>query len=259
MRKLTFLIMIIFALTSFSTLSFAEKKQKIVKEVNDPTFKGNVKAAEHYQNGNNAFRKGDYQKAISEYQASLQLIPDNYKVLYAMGLAYKKMNNLPKAVDFFQQAAEKNPQYEKAFSQLGATYLVMKKFKLSYDNYKKASELKPKDYRNFYGMAKAAYFMNKYNDAIENFKKVLSLRVPSGRKRKVYELLIRTYLDANKYSAVISTYEEYPANKRNKRATFYYGEALYRVGKKKQSLKVFQKLGSFPGARQWVEKIKKEI
>ncbi len=237
------------------------QQSKVVKEVQDPTFKGNIEAAEAYRLGNDHYSKNEIAKALEAYQKSNQHVPNNPKVLYAMALSYKKLGNTAKAIESANAAVAANTNYDKAFNLLGSIYMDSKRFSDAYSAYQKASQIDTTEYKYALSMAKAAFFGGNYDNAAAGFKKTLGMKkVPAGKKGEIYGLLIRTNLDAGQYDDVISVYNQDPVNKKNKNSGLYYGEALYRLGKKQEALAVFQGLAgqNVPSAKQWVEKIKKE-
>lgn len=236
------------------------QQSKVVKEVQDQSFKGSVTAAESYRLGNELYIKNEYANALAEYQKSDQQVPNNPKVLYGMALAYKKLNNSAKAIESAKAAVTANTKYDKAYNLLGSIYMDSKKFNDAYDAYQEAAKIDSSDYKYVLSKSKAAYFGGNFDNAIGGFKKALTLKAPAAKKDEINSLLIRTYLDAGQYENVVSAYTKETLNKKNKNSSMFYGEALYRLGKKPEALAVFQGLAgqNVPSAKQWIEKIKKE-
>jgi len=254
---------VLILITIFSASIFAQK-QEVVKSVEDPDFKGSVESAEAYKAGLDFFDKEDYKSAIIQFDKSLELVPNNPKVLFAKGLAYKNNKMTSYAIQSLEECVKADSLYEKAYSQLGSIFLVERQFEKSYSNYEKASNLDSTDYSNFYGMAKARFYGGKYLEAAKLFEDIISMEKVQKRtstKRKMYEFLLRAYLDAGDNSSVVNAYERDADNKRSKNGTAYYGEALYNSGNKQKALAVFEALAKkgHIAANQWVEKIKKEL
>ncbi len=255
LKRLTILAMVVLLTGSL----FAQQKQT-QRQVDDPTFKGDLSAAEAYSKANDFYRGNDFENALKQYQTANEKVPGNFKVLYGLALTYKKLNLLDKALYAANDAVQSNPQYDKALNLLGNIYQEKRQFDKAYDAFKKAAVLDTNDYKPVLSMANAAYYGQDYGQAIKDYQKVMAMKLPTSKKDKVYEMMLRSYLETQQYDKVVSTYKDDEKNSRNKYSSLYYGEALYKLGKKSDALVVFEGLAKMntPGARQWIEKIKKE-
>ena len=86
------------------------------------------------------FMEGNYNLAVKNYQAAIQLNPGYAEAYFNMGAVYYKQNLLQKAEEVFLKALEIEPQYGRAHYSLGFLYLDQKKYDLAKIHAEKAAE-----------------------------------------------------------------------------------------------------------------------
>lgn len=167
--------------------------------------------------------KDDFENGIKYLEKSKELFPDDYFLLFYLGIGYSRLNFEDKSIEFLEKSLELNPPKELAveiISQLGLTYDGMKNFsksdslyevglKLDQDNHlllnnysyslserglqleraekmsKRALEQEPNNssYLDTYGWI--LYKMGKYEEAISYIKKAIELRDAVGSNSSV--------------------------------------------------------------------------
>ncbi len=80
-------------------------------------------AREHFQKGQAAYRRGDYQEAIAQWEAAYQADPRPL-ILYNVSQAYERLGKLPEAVDalerYLREASADDPNQSDARARLAA-------------------------------------------------------------------------------------------------------------------------------------------
>ena len=88
----------------------------------------------HYQIGVIKSKMGDKDSAIQSYEKALKVNPQFYKGFFALGLAKGSMNDSDGAISAFESAININPGYDKAYGAMGDIYIGKK-------NYEKAKQV----------------------------------------------------------------------------------------------------------------------
>ena len=68
------------------------------------------------------YYKGEYDKAIKEYNKAIELNPKYAEAFNNRGLAYRHKGELDRAIKDYNKAIELNPKYAKAFNNRGVAY-----------------------------------------------------------------------------------------------------------------------------------------
>ena len=71
------------------------------------------------------FEKGLYNLAITNYQKSIHINPNNEQLHYKLGKTYYEARQYPEAVSYLDQAIRINPTYAQAYHLLGLTYVAL--------------------------------------------------------------------------------------------------------------------------------------
>src|SRR5271156_5738244 len=75
-----------------------------------------------YNNRGSAYvDKGDYDRAIQDFNETIHLDPNNERAYYGRGSAYKKKGDYDRAIQDFSQAIHLNPNFARAYYDRGNT------------------------------------------------------------------------------------------------------------------------------------------
>ena len=104
-----------------------------------------VKYAEslpHYNLGNRYLAKEWYPKAVEKYRDAIEIYPFDADVYINLGMALRKMNDLPRSEWAYKQAVKLNPDDWMPISNLANVLMVQDKFQESLDCFNKALKFK---------------------------------------------------------------------------------------------------------------------
>jgi len=130
-----------------------------------------------YNEGNAAYKFGDYQGAISHYDRAISLDVSFYKAHYGKGLALKKLRKFQEAIIAHQGASKHNPAYVAAYIAEGKILKQIGKNDEALKVLTTAIENNPGSERPYYELG-AIYldYKKDYNKAAANFSKATQLK-----------------------------------------------------------------------------------
>nr|XP_009942957.1 PREDICTED: tetratricopeptide repeat protein 12 [Opisthocomus hoazin] len=96
------------------------------------------------EEGNNAFRKGDYVIAIQRYTEGLEKLKDKQELYTNRAQAYLKMHEYGKTIGDCEWALKCNENYIKAYFLMGKAHLALKHYSESRQCYEKILEIDPR-------------------------------------------------------------------------------------------------------------------
>ena len=79
-------------------------------------------AIEHLEKGIKYDDLGEFNKAIAEYNKTLEYYPGAENALYNLGFLYLKMDQPSDAISTFEKLVKLSPDYHEAFNLLGVAY-----------------------------------------------------------------------------------------------------------------------------------------
>jgi tetratricopeptide (TPR) repeat protein len=146
----------------------------------------NLKASKHFKTGNKFYTEEKYKKAITEYEAALQLNPNLNSAFYYLGSSYimvykpgddseKNKEFGSKATEYLQKALELNPENKDIIQALGDINDKMRNFELAEKYYLQVQEFTPNDPVSYYNLAGFYNNNGKYDKAIEMYEKRIAL------------------------------------------------------------------------------------
>lgn len=127
------------ALEVYQAASRLEKDPRLAKEA-----QAKAKATAlrfHFELGKKYLGTGDYEAALSEMQAILELAPENPLALYNMGVIYDRLDSPAKAESPLRQAIAIVPDYVTAYLQLGLVLEKLRRFAGAREVYEKVISL----------------------------------------------------------------------------------------------------------------------
>ena len=129
----------------------------------------------------------DLQKAMTDYQHSLTLDPNNADTWSNIGLIYWEQANhnanlkaelFPKALTNMNKALEINPQFATAYSNRGSIYSTMNNQEAALKDYAKATELDPNFADAWYNLGIVNYNLGRKDNACTALRRAAALGHP---------------------------------------------------------------------------------
>jgi superkiller protein 3 len=127
------------------------------------------------------YKKGDYARAISQFEKAVEIAPDSPQIHNYLGTALRTRGYLGKAVSEYQKAIELDPNYASAYTDLGIALFYMNKHDESIVKLKKAISLNPNYPDAYYYLARVFETTKSTKDAVANYETFISLA--KGRER----------------------------------------------------------------------------
>lgn len=205
MKKFSTVLLILFLSTLIIGSFTACDKLKIT----------NLKANKHFKSGNKFYTEEKYKKAISEYEAALQLNPELKSAFYYLGSSYimvykpgddneKNKEYAVKAVEYLQKALELAPENKDIIQALGDINDKLHNFEEAEKYYLQVQKFTPDDPASYYNLAGFYNNNNKYDQAIEMFEERIKLD-PSNPEGYLY--LADFYQQKRKWDDAIKNHE----------------------------------------------------
>ncbi len=95
----------------------------------------------HFERAKRYLDKGDFDGALKETSAIIEVSPDNPVALYNAGILYFRLNMLGEAVFYLKKALEKKPDYVQARLQLGLVYQAALRFEQAEEEFRKVLDI----------------------------------------------------------------------------------------------------------------------
>ncbi len=162
-------------------------------------------ARTYYHKGNTAYEKGDYQKAIENYNMAIILNPTFSEAYFNRGLCYYNLKNFDKAITDYTKSAELDPKNAVIYNNRGDAYYRKQDFDKGIVDYDKAIALNPKYLKAFYNRGLAYACLQDYERAVEDFDKVVEL---NPNFAEAYHIRGLAYDYMNNFDKAIADYDK---------------------------------------------------
>ncbi len=121
------------------------------------------------------YLKGDYDRAIQDYDQAIRLDPSFALAFSSRGLAYYKKGDYDRAIQDFDQAIRLNPDYALAFASRGEAYDKKGDRDRAMQDYDQAIQLDPNDSMTFNNRGCTYFTKGKYDRAIQDYVQAIRL------------------------------------------------------------------------------------
>jgi superkiller protein 3 len=132
-------------------------------------------AEEHFQKGNEYAQQGQFQEAIDEYLAALEIEPEHVSALTNLGVAYYNTGRLQEAITQYEKAIAIAPEDADIYSNLGAAYVQTGQMEKALEQYQKAVELEPNLAQAHFGLGVIYAELDQTEEAIGAFERFQEL------------------------------------------------------------------------------------
>jgi tetratricopeptide (TPR) repeat protein len=118
--------------------------------------------------------KGDYERAIRDYNEAIHLNPTSVGTFYSRGYAYKKKGDYDRAIQDFNEALRLDPHFALAYYERGNSYIDKGEYDRAIQDFNQAILISPS--ANFYNnRGVAQYRKGDYGRAIQDFDQAIHL------------------------------------------------------------------------------------
>ena len=120
-------------------------------------------------------KKGQYDRAIEDFDQAIRLDPKYARAFYDRGNAYAAKAQYDRAIEDYDQAIRLNPKYTFAFYNRGNAYAAKAQYDHAIEDYDQAIRLDPKYAFAFITRGNAYKAKAQYDRAIEDFDQAIGL------------------------------------------------------------------------------------
>ncbi len=103
--------------------------------------------------GDRYYRKENMKSAVEQYDASLNLFPSQFEVLFHRGMALEKLGRNIEALQDFSKVAALAPNYYPVYNIMGLTLSKIGKMQEALDAYNLSLQFHPNNYTGLLGRA----------------------------------------------------------------------------------------------------------
>ncbi len=162
-------------------------------------------AKTYYQMGNDYYEKGDYDKAIENYNMAILLNPVFSEAYFNRALSYYQLKNFDKSVADYTKSMELDPQNPIIYNNRGDAFYRKQDFQSAIKDYDKAIALNPNYLKAFYNRGLSSASVEEYEKAVEDFSKVIKLKPDFA---EAYHLRGLAFEYAGSISSAITDYQK---------------------------------------------------
>jgi SpoVK/Ycf46/Vps4 family AAA+-type ATPase len=162
-------------------------------------------AKTYYQMGNDYYERGDYDKAIENYNMAILLNPVFSEAYFNRALSYYQLKNFDKSIADYTKSMELDPQNPIIYNNRGDAFYRKQDFQSAIKDYDKAITLNPNYLKAFYNRGLSYASVEEYEKAVEDFSKVIKLKADFA---EAYHLRGLAYEYAGNMSSAIADYEK---------------------------------------------------
>ncbi|MFA5412304.1 MAG: AAA family ATPase [Candidatus Micrarchaeia archaeon] len=162
-------------------------------------------AMSYYQIANDFFEKGDYEKAIENYNMAILLNPVFSEAYFNRALCYYQLKNYDKSIADYSKAAELDPKNPNIYNNKGDAFYRKQDYASAIKDYDKAVMLNPNYLKALYNRALSYASLEDYDKAVEDFTKVVKLKPDFA---EAYHLRGLAYEYAGDLDGAIKDYEK---------------------------------------------------
>jgi len=149
------------------------------------------KAFAYNSRGLSYYYKGDFDRAIEDFDKALELDPNYPGAYYSRGLSYYYKGDFDRAIEDFDKALELDPNYPGTYNSRGLSYYYKGDFDRAIEDFDKALELDPNYPGTYYNRGLSYYYKGDFDRAIEDLDKALELESADTLRAKTH--LLRGY------------------------------------------------------------------
>ncbi|MBS3819719.1 tetratricopeptide repeat protein [bacterium] len=177
-----------------------------MEKISEASKKNLSKADQLFVQGNNLYKKENYQEAVQKFKQAAELNPSQWRYHLNLGLAYKKMEKTDEAIQAFQKAVEFNPENFGCNKELAELLAKKKNYSEAKKYYQKAAEINPQNADVFYNLGVVLSNLRENEKAVQAFQKTIKLDEDYA---EAYYQMGKIYIGENKTDDAIIHLEKF--------------------------------------------------
>lgn len=196
---------------------------------------------EYEQLGDGYLNKGNLYLAYVQYEKSLKLKPENFRVEYKKGLTLLLGEKSDDAIRQFELVIKKDPKFDLAYEGLGRAYFQNKDFLQAERYFQKAVELNHKLWKSYNYLGNIYDKKQDYEKAILEYTSAISIKPDQGL---LYNNLGVSCLLAGHHQAAVDAFSKaIEKNYRESRVFNNLALAYANLGRNDEALDAFRRAG----------------
>lgn len=185
LKPITFVILVLL-ISSLSVKTFFR-----IKDFKDQdalwlaTDKNSPSSPQNHNNlGDLYARRGQFEKAIDEFQKAINLMPNYGDAYHNIANIYVQTGKMDQAIASYQKALQFNPNLWQSHQNLGSIYYNQGKFSLAEERFKKALSINPQNPSLYTALGIILLSEGKKDEAIEQLKTALTFNSNDQQAQK---------------------------------------------------------------------------
>jgi tetratricopeptide (TPR) repeat protein len=139
----------------------------------------------YHKRGATWHRKGDYDRAISDYSEAIKLKPNFPDAFFTRGMAWDEKGEYDRAISDYTEAIKLKPNHAEAFNNRGDAWHGKGDYGRAISDYNNAIELKPNYADAFFNRGLALSHKNDNDRAIADLRRAYALFGPNHPSQKL--------------------------------------------------------------------------
>lgn len=199
-------------------------------------------ARSEYDRGVKFLREGKAEAGLTALKKAVELFPNYFAALEALGTEYVKLGQLDAALPLLRQALRLNNRASKSYYSLGVAYLKLNQLTEAIENLGQSATLEPNNINTQMMLGIACSGQQQFKPAEEAFQKALKLGGAAAAEAHFY--LASVYEKQQQYDAAIAALEMYLKEAKAVRDPKKVKEWLQRLKQRKQQKSSFSGTGT---------------
>ena len=195
----------------------------------------------YYERGLNHLQSKDYEKALVEFQRSINTNPKYKMSYYAMGMVYDLMGKYSDAEKYYKDAIDIDPEFSDAHNALGTIYMKQKKWKEALKSFQRAlsNKLYATPNITYVNMGDVYMTLEDYPKAVEAYREAKRF---ASQDYIIYRLGMALMKAGSTKDAIIEFQEGVSLTPKNADMRLALALALLKDGNKRSALTEFKKV-----------------
>ena len=164
---------------------------RAIAEYNEAISRNSKYALAYFNRGIAYSSKGDVDRAIADYTKTISLAPDSADAYYNRGNAYLKKNDNDRALADYDQAIKLDPKHERAYHNRSIIYYARKQYSRSIADDSEAIKIDPEEGEYWFSRGDTYAAVGDLDRAIADYTQGLKLNPKAGI---VYNSLYSLYM-----------------------------------------------------------------